>query len=556
MARSNSILSKEPGDNSLGHHPPLNDSSSTIDTPFTNTPEKPADIENQVEGKDDSFPSDPPHDLSRTRIFLLLIGLALCIFLSSMDISIIATALPRISSDFSAQSQMSWVATAYLIAYNTFNPLYGRLSDIFGRKNTILTACIIFLLGSIGCAAASSLIMLILFRAVQGFGACGLSSISMIIVGDLFTDVVERARYQSVFWASFAISSIVGPLIGGVFVEHATWRWCFWINLPLGGLALAAIVVFHQLPFQASAFKEQLRRVDYLGVFFIMATVTCLLLPLSTGGTTFAWNSAAIISMFCVFIVLLGLLILVEFRATEAIIPPALFKNRDIVILYFINCVVGLIFMGCTFYVPLYFQVVQGTSATISGVRLMPNVIGVCISTVLSSFALKWVKDFRLHIWTGLTIMTVSVGLLILFDVETGLGQQIVTIFLMGFGNGLIFQNIIIAAQMAALKEDMAVATALSQFANSMGNAIGVAVCAAALNNALVKNLAKLPAEMQSVIAELDVVNNVNAVAMLPEDVRVLVVRAYADGFQFLFKVLTPIVGVALLLSLFLRKGK
>ncbi|KAI9236580.1 MAG: major facilitator superfamily domain-containing protein [Podila humilis] len=495
MPRPNPVLSKDPGDNiSLGHVPPK-DSSSTIDTPFTDPLEKSIDIENQINDKDNSA-SDPPHNLTRTRVFLLLIGLAMCIFLSSMDISIIATALPRISSDFSAQSQMSWVATAYLIAYNTFNPC------------------------------------------------------------DMFTDVVERARYQSVFWASFAISSIVGPLIGGVFVEHATWRWCFWINLPLGGLAFAAIVVFHQLPFQPSALKEQLRRVDYLGVFFIMATVTCLLLPLSTGGTMFAWNSAAIISMFCVFVVLLGLLILVEFRATEAIIPPALFKNRDIVILYVVNCVVGMIFMGCTFYVPLYFQVVQGTSATVSGVRLMPNVIGVCISTTLSSFALKWIKDFRLHICTGLAIMTVAVGLLILFDVETGIGQQIVTIFLMGFGNGLIFQNVIIAAQLAASKEDMAVATALSQFANSMGNAIGVAVCAAVLNNALARSLAKLPAEMQGVIAELDVINNVNAVPLLPEDVKSLVIRAYADGFQFLFKVLTPIVGVTLLLSLFLRKGK
>ncbi|KAG0089480.1 hypothetical protein BGZ92_004717 [Podila epicladia] len=544
MTRPSSIHFKEPGDNY--RDPQQKDSSSTVDAPFRHPAEKSDDIENQF-NKDSSVPSNAQHNLSRNRVFLLLFG---------MDISIIATALPRISSDFSAQSQMSWVATAYLIAYNTFNPLYGRLSDIFGRKNTILTACTIFLLGSIGCAAASSLIMLILFRAVQGFGACGLSSISMIIVGDMFTDVVERARYQSVFWASFAISSIVGPLVGGVFVEHATWRWCFWINLPLGALAIASIVLFHQLPFQPSVLKEQLRRVDYLGAFFVMATVTCLLLPLSTGGTTFAWSSPAIISMFCVFVVLLGMLILVEFRATEAIIPPALFKNHDIVILYFVNCVVGLIFMGCTFYVPLYFQVVQGTSATISGLRLMPNVIGVCISTILSSFALKWIKDFRLHIWIGLTIMTVSVGLLILFDIETGIGQQVVTIFLMGFGNGLIFQNVIIAAQMAASKEDMAVATALSQFANSMGNAIGVAVCAAALNNALVKNLAKLPAEMQGLIAEMDVVNNVNSVPLLPEDVRVFVVRAYADGFRFLFKVLTPIVGLALILSLFLRKRK
>ncbi|KAF9316445.1 hypothetical protein BG003_001970 [Podila horticola] len=438
---------------------------------------------------------------------------------SRTDVSIIATALPRITSDFSAQSQMSWVATTYLIAYNAFNPMYGRFSDIFGRKKMVLIALAIFLVGSVGCAVAQSIVMLILFRA-----ACPQC---LIIVGDMFTDVGERARYQSIFWATCAISSI-GPLLGGVFVEHASWRWCFWINLPLGALALAAIVLFHKLPFKSSQLKEQLRRVDYLGI----------------------------IVMLCVFVVLLGVLALIESRATEAIIPPALLKSRDIAILYTLNALSGMVFMGCTFYVPLYFQVVQGATTTMSGVRLMPNVVGFCISCIASSVVLKWVKDFRLHLWFGLTVMTTGVGLLILFDTDTVISQQVVSVFVMGFGNGLILQNCIIVAQMAARKEDMAVATALCQFSNSVGNAIGVAVCAAALNNAFFRNLVKLPAEMQGMIAELDVVNNVNAVPLLQEEVKVLVVRAYADAFQFLSKVLTPLVAAALLMALFLRKGK
>ncbi|KAG0013111.1 hypothetical protein BGZ81_001219 [Podila clonocystis] len=278
--------------------------STITDTPF-DTLEKQQDIEKQNVKEGPSSSSDPSHSFTGTKLILLFLGLALCVFLACLDVSIIATALPRISSDFSAQSQMSWVATAYLIAYNAFNPL-GRFSDIFGHKKMVLVALAIFLVGSVGCAAASFILMLILFRAVQGFGGSGLSSVCLIIVGDMFTDVSERARYQSVFWATFAISSIIGPLLGGVFVEHTSWRWCFWINLPLGALALAAI---------PSRLKEQLRRVDYLDVFFIMATVTCLLLPLTMGGTTFAWNSAEIISMFCVFAVLLGVLALVESRA-------------------------------------------------------------------------------------------------------------------------------------------------------------------------------------------------------------------------------------------------
>ncbi|KAG0095718.1 hypothetical protein BGZ93_005533 [Podila epicladia] len=498
-------------------------STTTIDTPNTILPlenQQSQDVETQSIDKDVDTSSNPP-PLTGTRVALLFLGLALCVFLACLDISIIAAALPRITSDFSAQSQMSWVATAYLIAYNAFNPLYGRFSDIFGRKKMILVALAIFLVGSVGCAAAQSILMLILFRAVQGTGACGLASISMIIVGDLFVDVAQRARYQSIIWATYAVSSILGPLLGGVFVEHATWRWCFWMNLPLGALASVVIVLFYKMPFQKTGLKEQLRRIDYLGVFFIMAAITCLLLPLTMGGTTFAWNSPAIIIMFCVFAVLMGL-----------------------------------IFMGCTFYIPLYFQVVQGASTTSSGARWMANALGFCISTTLSSIALKWVKDYRIHMWSGLVLMTVGVGVLILFDVETSIAQQVVPIFVIGFGNGMIFQNCIIAAQQAAPKEDMAVATALCQSANSIGSAIGVAVCAAALNNALVRNLNKLPAEMQGVIEQFDVVNNVNAVPLLREDVRALVIQAYAVSFQFLFKVLTPIVGLALLMSLFLRKGK
>ncbi|KAF9316442.1 hypothetical protein BG003_001967 [Podila horticola] len=548
------VLSIEKSHGSLDQKRPS--SASTIDSPNATLPlEKQQDTENPS-NEEDVDASSKPTPPTGTRVALLFIGLALCVFLSCLDISIIAAALPRITSDFSAQSQMSWVATAYLIAFNAFNPLYGRFSDIFGRKRMILVALTIFLLGSVGCAAAQSILMLILFRAVQGTGACGLASISMIIVGDLFDNVAQRARYQSIIWATYAVSSILGPVLGGVFVEHATWRWCFWMNLPLGGLAIAAIILFYKMPFQKSGFKEKLSRIDYLGVFFIMTAITCLLLPLTMGGTTFAWNSAAIIVMFCAFAVLVAVLIVVESRATEAIIPPSLFKNRDIVILYSINGLTGLIFMGCTFYIPLYFQVVQGASTTSSGARWMADALGFCISTTLSSVVLKWVKDYRIHIWCGLVLMTVGVGVLILFDVETSIAQQVVSIFVIGFGNGMIFQNCIIAAQQAAPKEDMAVATALSQSANSIGSAIGVAVCAAALNNALVRNLDKLPAEMQGIIDHYDVVNNMNAVPLLQEDVRELVIRAYADSFQFLFKVLTPIVGLALLMSLFLRKGK
>ncbi|KAF9428577.1 hypothetical protein BGZ94_001880 [Podila epigama] len=504
-------------------HGALSSSTTTTTTTFDDSSQKHLDLEkhahmhsgagavattdNTADTTTISSSALPPHGLTRPKLILLFLGMALCVFLACLDVSIIATALPRITSDFNAQTQMSWVATSYLIAYNSFNPLYGRFSDIFGRKMMILVALTIFLLGSLGCAASSSILMLILFRAIQGFGAAGLSSVCLITVGDMFSDVAERARYQSVFWATFAISSIIGPLLGGVLVEHATWRWCFWINLPLGALAVTAIVIFHQIPFKKTVLKEQLKRIDFLGVLFIIATVTCLLL-------------------------------------------------RDIAVLYTLNCLAGMVFMGCTFYVPLYFQVVKGASTTLSGVLLMPMIIGFCISCISSSVVLKWIKDYRLHLWTGLAVMTIGVGLMIRFQADTTTGELIAYGLITGFGNGLILQNCMLAAQEAASKEDIAIATALCQFANSVGNALGVAICASALNNALVRNLAKLPEAIQGIIADYDVVNDVTAIPLLSDNIKVEAIQAYAEAFQFLFMILTALSATAFLCSLFLRKAK
>ncbi|GJJ67942.1 hypothetical protein EMPS_00288 [Entomortierella parvispora] len=495
--------------------------------------------------------------MSGLRLALFLFGLSICTFLSTLDISIIAAALPRIASDFNAQSQMSWVATAYLLTFNAFSPLYGRFSDIFGRKVVILFACSIFFLGSIGCGAASSMTMLILFRAAKGVGGAGLGSMVMIILSDMFDDIAERAKYQSIAYAALGISSVVGPFLGGAFVQHSTWRWCFYINLPLCALAISLISYFHRIPFERANLRSQLAQVDYLGVLFIIATVVCLLLPLTWGGTTYPWNSAVIISLFCVFIVLMVMMVIVENKAKEnAVIPIALLSNRDVALLLTINTLVGLVFMGCTFYIPLFFQVVQNATTTSSGLRLMPNVVGIVFSTFISSALMRKIKDVRVFLAFGTGVMTTGVGLLNLWKQDTSVGMEVGIVILMGLGQGFIFQNVMLASQEHAGPKDVAVATALVGFANSIGGAIGVAVCAAVFNNGLARNLEKLPTTTQQLIEKLDVVENMNAVAELPDDVRIEVIQAYTDSFKFLFTVLTPILGFAFLLTFLIRKTK
>ena len=452
---------------------------------------------------------------------------------------------------------MSWIATAYLLTFNAFSPLYGRFSDIFGRKAVMLVANTIFFLGSIGCGAANSMTMLILFRAVQGVVGAGLGSMVMIILSDMFDDIAERAKYQSTAYAALSISSVIGPFLGGAFVQHATWRLCFYINLPLCALAISLVSYFHRLPFERSNLQSQLAKVDYLGVLFIMATVVCLHLPLTWGGTTYAWNSAVIISLFCVFVVPVAMMVVVENKGKEnAVIPMALLMNRDVALLLRINSLVGLVFTGCTFYIPLFFQVVQGATTTSSGLRLMPNVVGIVFSTFVSSALMRKIKDVRVFLAFGTGIMTTGVGLLNLWDQDTSIGMEVGIVILMGLGQGFIFQNVMLASQEHAGPKEVAVATALVGFASSIGGAIGVAVCAAAFNNGLARNLAKLPIAMQQLVEQLNVVDNMNAVAELPDDVRKDVIQAYTDSFKFLFTVLTPLLGLAFLLTFLIRKTK
>ncbi|KAF9584116.1 hypothetical protein BGW38_007520 [Lunasporangiospora selenospora] len=478
------------------------------------------DLEQQIKGEQVAA-------ISPRAAILLFIGLAMATFLASLDGTIIATALPKIASDFKAQSQMSWVATAYLLTYNAFQPLYGKFSDIFGRKVMILFAIFTFMIGSAGAGGATTMNMLIAFRAIQGLGGSGLLSIVLIIISDIFP-LEQRPKYQSIIWSVFGISSVVGPLLGGVFVEQTTWRWCFLINLPLGVITIVSVLIFLRLPFERQAFKEQIARVDFLGTFLIIAAVICLLLPITWGGTEYAWNSAVIIVLFCIAALLIAALLWAEYRATEAVIPLRLFRNPTVSLIFGVNFLTGMGFLGVIFYSPIYFQVVKGVGATGSGLHLLPMVLGLVIASIGSGALLTKIPDYRIFIWIGTAMTAVGIG--------------------------LFLQTCMVAAQAAVEKRDMAVVTALCGFFNSIGGGIGIAICSALFNNHIKSKFEQFPEEVLYVIVQYNIAAEITNVQKLPGDVKTFVIGAYVDTFQFIYKCITPIACAAFLLSLFIRK--
>jgi hypothetical protein len=322
----------------------------------------------------------------------------------------------------------------------------------------------------------------------------------------------------------------------------------------LGVVTIVTVLLFLRLPFQRQQLKEQLALIDYAGTFLIIITVICLLLPITWGGTTYAWGSAVIITLFCMAAVLIAILMWVESRAIEAVIPPRLFLNKTVTLLFGVNFLTGMGFLGVIFYSPIYFQVVQGVGATAAGLHLMPMVMGLVVASIASGAVLSMVNDYRVFIWLGTATMSVGIGLCQLLDAESGMGQQIGFLLIVGLGIGLILQTCMLAAQSAVAKEDMAIVTALCGFMNSIGGGIGIAMCSALFNNHLLEKFSTFPPSVLGVLAEYKISESITAVQDLPPDAKTMVIDAYVSTFQFIFKCIMPISCAAFVLSLFIRK--
>ncbi|KAK9761068.1 hypothetical protein K7432_014318 [Basidiobolus ranarum] len=310
--------------------------------------------------------------LALSQLILVFVSLTLAVVLAVLDRTIVATALPKIASDFSAFDQITWVATAYMLTATACQPLYGKFSDIFGCKPTFLAAIIIFEIGSALSGASQSMTMLIVARAIGGIGGGGIQGMIFIIISKIIP-IRERGKYQGIISAVVAFSSVLGPLLGGVFTDDTTWRWAFYVNLPIGVITIVVVYFFLHLPIEQSSLLEKIKRIDFIGTLLLLGFIITLLLPTQWGGSTYAWNSPEIISLYCVSGALLISFIVVEYRfAVEPIIPCHLFGIRTLVFNFMVRIFYGMFFFGLVYYIPLYYQIVRGESAISSGLEMLP----------------------------------------------------------------------------------------------------------------------------------------------------------------------------------------
>jgi EmrB/QacA subfamily drug resistance transporter len=426
----------------------------------------------------------PGYNFTIGRILAIYSGLMVTLLLAALDQTIVATALPRIVSDLGGITQYSWVFTAYMLTSTVTVPLYGKLGDVYGRKNLFLFAIIVFLLGSALCGAATTMTQLVVFRAVQGIGAGGLFPLSLAVIGNIVPPR-DRGRWQGLIGAVFAASSIIGPAVGGFIVDNASWRWIFLVNIPVGGVALAVISV--TMPRRRPSQIEH--SIDWLGAGLLAAGVGSLLLGLVWGGKQYAWTGAHVLLAFGLAAALLAAFGVVERRAREPILPFESLRNPIVAGSVACMALVGMAMFGTISYVPLFVQGVIGTSATSSGVVLTPLMLGAVTTSLLTGQLVSRTGRYRWNAILGPLVLTVGMVLLWRMNTSTTNGEAARNMVIAGIGIGSMMQVFVLSVQNAVTRSHIGSATALTQFGRQIGATLGVAIMGVIVNHGLPSGL-------------------------------------------------------------------
>jgi EmrB/QacA subfamily drug resistance transporter len=482
-------------------------------------------------------------------VMLTFGALLLSMLLASLDQTIVATALPTIAGDLGGLQSLSWVVTAYLLATTATTPLWGKIGDLYGRKRIMGLAILVFLGGSALCGAAWNMTALIVFRALQGVGAGGLIVMAMAIVGDIFSPR-ERGRYQGYIQAVFALASVAGPVVGGLFVDHLSWRWVFAVNLPLGAVALSVI----GLTVRAPARRTE-HHVDYLGAALLVAAVCSLLLVTVLGGKQYGWISPQILGLALAFVLLTAAFLWSQQRAAEPVLPLTLFGNPVIVVVDVVLFLATCCFFAANVFLPLYLQVVKHAAATSAGLLLLPMLLSIMAATTVSGRLVSRTGRYKVFPVVGAALVALAMYLFAQLDTGTGQFTASALMIVMGLGYGLITQILVVAVQNVVPREQLGTATASTNFFRSLGGSVGVAVFGTVFSTALTGALRRtVPTGSAGPVSGQALLSSPGRLARLPEPARSAVAEAVANSLHAVFLTALPIAAVAFVVVLFLRE--
>ncbi|KAG9946338.1 putative major facilitator superfamily transporter, partial [Aureobasidium melanogenum] len=513
------------------------------------TQEKP-----QLERKD----STPLEERSKGKIALIMTALGMAVFLAALDVTIITTALPTISEYFHSSAGYTWIGSAYLLGNASSVPLWGKISDIFGRKPILICANVLFLIGSLIAALANSIGMLITARAIQGVGGGGLVTLVNICISDLFS-LRRRGAYFGIIGGVWALASAIGPVIGGVFTEKVTWRWCFYINLPLDGAALIIIFFFLDLKTPKTPLWEGLKAIDWSGALLVIGGVLMFLFGLEYGGVDYPWDSATVLCLIIIGVFTMGLFVINEWKfAKSPVMPLRIFQNRSNIAVLGVCAIHGMVFISASYYLPLYFQAARGATPLLSGVYILPQALSLSFASMATGIFIRKTGQYLPAIWFGMTFLVLGFGLFIDFTANSSWAKLIIFQIIAGIGIGPNFQAPLIALQTGVQPRDIATATATFGFVRQIFTSISVVIGQTVYQNQMNSKTASLVAALGPKVADQltggGAGANTQLIDSLPRGQKQVAQTAFAQSLHPMWIMYTCFAALGLVVSLFIKK--